>query len=43
LRELGTLEEANVPAARQALFYRAGCNRAERRGEYDAAMEKTSA
>jgi fructose-bisphosphate aldolase class I len=32
-------EEANVPAAQQALFHRANCNRAARRGEYTAAME----
>jgi fructose-bisphosphate aldolase class I len=32
-------EEANVPAAQQALFHRANCNRAARRGEYRAAME----
>ena len=29
-------EAANVPAAQQALFHRADCNRAARRGEYDA-------
>jgi fructose-bisphosphate aldolase class I len=34
-------EEANVPAAQQALYHRARCNRAARRGEYDAAMDKT--
>jgi fructose-bisphosphate aldolase class I len=34
-------EEANVPAAQQALVHRAKCNRAARRGEYNAAMEKT--
>ena len=33
-------EAANVPAAQQALFHRADCNRAARRGEYKAAMEK---
>ena len=33
-------EEANVRAAQQALFHRANCNRAARRGEYSAAMEK---
>jgi fructose-bisphosphate aldolase class I len=33
-------EAANVPAAQQALFHRANCNRAARRGEYGAAMEK---
>jgi fructose-bisphosphate aldolase class I len=32
-------EAANVPAAQQALFHRADCNRAARRGEYGAAME----
>jgi fructose-bisphosphate aldolase class I len=33
-------QEANVPAAQQALFHRADCNRAARRGEYSAATEK---
>ena len=33
-------EAANVPAAQQALFHRADCNRAARQGEYSAAMEK---
>ncbi len=32
-------EEANVSAAQQALSHRARCNRAARRGEYDAAMD----
>jgi fructose-bisphosphate aldolase class I len=32
-------EETRVPAAQQALHHRARCNRAARRGEYDAAME----
>jgi fructose-bisphosphate aldolase class I len=32
-------EAAHVPAAQQALFHRANCNRAARRGEYSAAME----
>lgn len=32
---------ANVEAAQQALLHRARCNRAARRGEYDAAMEGT--
>jgi fructose-bisphosphate aldolase class I len=32
-------EKANVPAAQLALFHRADCNRAARRGEYTAAME----
>ena len=34
-------EEANVPAAQKALFHRARCNQAARRGKYDAAMETT--
>ena len=34
-------KEANVPAAQQALLHRARCNRAARRGEYTAAMERT--
>jgi fructose-bisphosphate aldolase class I len=33
-------EEANVQAAQRALYHRARCNRAARRGEYDAAVEK---
>jgi fructose-bisphosphate aldolase, class I len=33
-------EEANVSAAQKALVHRANCNRAARRGEYSAAMEK---
>jgi len=33
-------QEANVLAAQQALYHRARCNQAARRGEYDAAMEK---
>jgi len=33
--------DANVKAAQQALLHRAKCNRAARRGEYSAAMEKT--
>jgi fructose-bisphosphate aldolase class I len=32
-------EASNVPTAQQALFHRADCNRAARRGEYGAAME----
>jgi len=32
--------EANVPAAQKALYHRAKCNRAARRGEYNAAMER---
>jgi fructose-bisphosphate aldolase class I len=34
-------EDANVPAAQKALHHRALCNRAARRGEYSAAMERT--
>ncbi len=33
-------EEANTLAAQQALYHRAYCNWAARRGEYDAAMER---
>jgi fructose-bisphosphate aldolase class I len=33
-------EDANVPAAQEALLHRAMCSRAARRGEYSAAMEK---
>jgi fructose-bisphosphate aldolase class I len=33
-------EQANVLAAQEALYHRAWCNRAARRGEYTAAMEK---
>jgi fructose-bisphosphate aldolase class I len=36
-------EEAHVLAAQQALYHRARCNRAARRGEYTAAMERTRA
>jgi fructose-bisphosphate aldolase class I len=38
--ELWKGQEANVSAAQQALVHRARCNRAARRGEYSAAMEK---
>jgi fructose-bisphosphate aldolase class I len=34
-------KEANMLAAQQALVHRARCNRAARRGEYTAAMERT--
>jgi len=34
-------EEANVQAAQKALRHRARCNQAARRGEYNAAMERT--
>jgi len=33
-------EETHVSAAQQALYHRANCNRAARRGEYNAAMEE---
>jgi fructose-bisphosphate aldolase class I len=33
-------QDANVKAAQQALLHRARCNRAARRGEYNAAMDK---
>jgi len=36
-------KEVHVPAAQQALYHRARCNRAARRGEYNATMEKTRA
>ena len=36
-------QEANVKLAQQALLHRAKCNRAARRGEYTAAMERTQA
>jgi fructose-bisphosphate aldolase class I len=32
--------DAAIPAAQQALYHRAGCNRAARRGEYTVEMEK---
>jgi fructose-bisphosphate aldolase class I len=35
-------QAANVQAAQQALFHRADCNRAARRGEYDAAADAPS-
>lgn len=38
--ELWKGHEANVPIAQQALYHRAQCNQAARRGEYDATMEK---
>jgi len=38
-QSLAEAEASNVPAAQQALFHRANCNRAARRGEYSAAME----
>ena len=41
--ELWRGQEANVPAAQQALLHRARCNRAARRGEYSATVERTGA
>jgi fructose-bisphosphate aldolase, class I len=35
-------DEANVSAAQQALYHRAKCNSAARRGEYTGQMERTS-
>jgi fructose-bisphosphate aldolase class I len=40
--ELWQGKEAHVLAAQQALYHRAKCNRAARRGEYNAAMEISS-
>ena len=39
--EIWSGKDANVAAAQQALSHRAACNRAARRGEYTAAMERT--
>jgi len=36
-------KDENINAAQQALLHRARCNRAARRGEYNAALEKTGA
>ena len=38
--EIWSGQDANGKAAQQALYHRARCNRAARRGEYSAAMEK---
>jgi fructose-bisphosphate aldolase class I len=38
--EIWSGQDANVKAAQQALLHRARCNRAARRGEYNAAMDK---
>jgi fructose-bisphosphate aldolase class I len=38
--ELWKGQDANVAVAQQALYHRALCNQAARRGEYLAAMEK---
>jgi fructose-bisphosphate aldolase class I len=40
--ELWKGAEAEVPAAQRALYHRATCNRAARRGEYDSSMEKAT-
>ncbi len=37
--EIWSGKEANVVAAQQALYHRARCNRAARRGDYEAGME----
>ncbi len=37
--EVWSGQQANVKAAQEALSHRASCNRAARRGEYDAAMD----
>jgi fructose-bisphosphate aldolase class I len=37
--ELWKGQETNVSAAQQALYHRASCNQAARRGEYSQAME----
>jgi fructose-bisphosphate aldolase class I len=39
--EIWSGHDANVKSAQQALLHRAQCNRAARRGEYNAAMDKT--
>jgi fructose-bisphosphate aldolase class I len=36
-------EAANVAAAQKALYHRAQCNQAARRGEYSAALDQKSA
>jgi len=41
--EIWSGQDANVKAAQEALLHRARCNRAARRGEYTAAMERTGA
>jgi len=37
--EIWAGQESNVPAAQRALYHRAKCNRAARRGEYSAAVD----
>jgi fructose-bisphosphate aldolase class I len=39
--EIWQSKEVHMPMAQQALYHRARCNRAARRGEYNATMEKT--
>ena len=39
--EIWSGQNANVKTAQHALLHRAKCNRAARRGEYNAAMENT--
>jgi fructose-bisphosphate aldolase class I len=39
--ELWQGQETHVLAAQQTLYHRASCNRAARRGEYNAAMEQS--
>lgn len=39
--EIWQCQEANVSAAQKALYHRARCDRAARRGEYSASMERT--
>ena len=41
--EIWSGQDAKVKAAQQALYHRASCNRAARRGEYSVAMEKMGA
>jgi fructose-bisphosphate aldolase class I len=38
--EIWNGEDANIAAAQRALYHRANCNQAARRGKYNAAMEK---
>lgn len=38
--DIWKVQEANVAKAQKALYHRAKCNAAARRGEYDASMEK---
>jgi fructose-bisphosphate aldolase class I len=39
--EIWSGQDANVKAAQEALLHRAKCNWAARRGQYNAAMERT--